>query len=541
MGAPHGTERLTAALRVVVATASLVIFFADPSEHPARRPLVNAALAAFAGYSVVAWLSTTRRGRAVPAAAAPWIDAAWVTLVVAVSQATSGVFYPLYLFAIVGASFGSGFRRGMSVAIASALGFAVVGAVTAPAGTDLRLFAIRPLYLLVLGTLTAAWGEHEVRSRERLALLREVTRLSNPRLGVEPALGRIVEAIRAFFDADACRMVVADERSGERWARAALRGAGPQPGALAVPPDVADALLSAPRVAAFVARARRRGVEVTFVGAGGSLPGGPPAEARLLATLDAGALVAVPFRYHAAAAGRVYVTRREGPPFDRSDAEFLRHVLDQVATLLDNLRLVDRLAMDATVDERRRIARDLHDSVIQPYVGLRLGLSAARAALASGRTDEARAHVERLARLADGEVQTLRDYVRELRSGGVDPEAGLEPLRSFCRRFSDATGIGVELTVTATPLGERAAAEVFQVVAEALANVRRHTGARRARVKVDASDGRLRVSVTNDGALPDARPFRPRSLAERAAALGGTLEVEHPEPGATEVRVEFPL
>jgi signal transduction histidine kinase len=475
----------------------------------------------------------------VPAAAAPWIDAAWVTVVVAVSQATSGVFYPLYLFAMVGASFGAGFRRGIAVAIACAAGFSLVGALTAPAGTDLRVFVIRPLYLLVLGYLAAVWGEHEVRSRARLALLREVTRLSNPRLGVEPAIGRILEAIRAFFDAQTCRMVVREDAGGACWMRAAAREGGAA-AATALPPDVADVLLPGPAEATLLARARRSGtIEVALDGGAAPEDGGAAGE-RLLVTLEGRALLSVPFRYHATAAGRVHVVRARGKPFDRGDAEFLRHVLDQVTTLLDNLRLVDRLASEASADERRRIARDLHDSVIQPYVGLRLGLSAAATSLDAGRLEEARAHVARLARLADGEIGTLRRYVTELRAG-ADPEAPLETLRSFCRRFSDATGIRVDLSTAGDAVDERAAPEVFHVVAEALANVRRHTEAGRARVRVESSGGRVRVTVTNDGAAPEAPRFRPRSLEERAAALGGRLEVAQPAPGTTEVRVEFPL
>jgi hypothetical protein len=101
MAAPDRNERLTAALRLVVAAAGLAIFFADPSEHPARRPFVNAVLAIFTAYSAIAYALVVRRGRGVAMSIAPWVDVGWVTLVVAVSQATSGIFYPLYLFAIL--------------------------------------------------------------------------------------------------------------------------------------------------------------------------------------------------------------------------------------------------------------------------------------------------------------------------------------------------------------------------------------------------------------------------------------------------------
>jgi signal transduction histidine kinase len=262
----------------------------------------------------------------------------------------------------------------------------------------------------------------------------------------------------------------------------------------------------------------------------------------LLTALDAGALLAVPFRFHASAPGRLYVGRGAGRTFDWDDAEFLRHVVEQVESTLDNQRLVDRLAAEATTEERRRIALDLHDSVIQPYLGLRLGLSAAGAALAAGRTAEAGTHVQRLLDLADGEIQTLRRYVRELRAGGGDEAAPLEAsLRRFCRRFTEATGIRVDLETSGDPVDDRIAAEVFQLIAEALSNVRRHTTAGHAEVRIESEKRHLRVVVSNDGATTEPVAFFPRSLAERAAALGGHLTVQRPASGRTAVRVEVPL
>lgn len=544
MPAPDQNERLTAALRLVVAVAALAIFVvADPSEHPARRPFAIGALALFAVYGAVSFM-VARKGRSVPTSVAPWIDVAWVTVALAVSQGTSDIFFPLYLFAILCASFWSGFRRGFSVAVVSALVFALVGAITAPGGIDLREFLVSSLYLLVLGYLVAVWGGHEVRARARLALLRDVTSLSNPRFGVEATVGRILEAVRAFFDADSCRVVVADELSGQRWMRAAARGRDPERGATILPPDLAEALLPGPRDATFLIR-HRRGGGVAFAllrGAEAPAEGETRVAWALLTALEAGALLSTPFRYHASAPGRLYVARRATRPFDRGDAEFLRQVVDQVVAVLDNLRLVDRLASDAATEERRRIALDLHDSVIQPYLGLRLGLSAARAALTAGRADEAGTHVDRLVQLADGELQTLRGYVRELRADTAVAGAGLTgSVRRFCRRFSDATGIRVDVVTADAAVDDAVAAEVFQMVAEALSNVRRHTQATHAEVRVDVAEERLRLTVTNDGAPLARADFHPRSLAERAAALGGKVQVEHPAGGRTAVRVDLPM
>jgi signal transduction histidine kinase len=387
------------------------------------------------------------------------------------------------------------------------------------------------------------WGDHEVRNRARLALLRDVTSLSNPRFGIERTVGRFLEAVQRFYGASECRLVV-EEKDGGRWMRTAARGASGSGDAVEVPPEVARVLLPALPGVALRAGARGGAVEVrTLERADASRDASERALASALVdALDAGAVLSVPFRYHATAAGRLHVSRERARPFDRGEIEFVRHLLDQVVPVLENIRLVDRLASDAAEEERRRIARDLHDSVIQPYLGLRLGLAAAQTAISAGRVEEAGAHVARLVGLADGEIHTLRGYVRGLRAGDPGAVGGLldAGVRRFCSRFSEATGIRVDVSTEGDGLrNDRLAAEVFQMVAEALSNVRRHTAAGVASVRIRAGEERLDVTVTNE-APPGDLDFFPRSLGERAAALGGKVRIEHPA-GATAVHIEIPL
>jgi signal transduction histidine kinase len=333
--------------------------------------------------------------------------------------------------------------------------------------------------------------------------------------------------------------------------RTAARHGGADAQPVTLPPDAAKVLLPEPRDAAVHLVRRRRWFRASepeierFDPDGSPLPHGDAAAAVALAeTLEAAALLSIPFRYHATAAGRLHVVRRAPDAFDRSEIDFVRHVLDQVVPVLENIRLVDRLASDAAEEERRRIARDLHDSVIQPYLGLRLGLAAARKALSAGHVEEGSAHITRLVELADGEIQTLRRYVRELREGESVSGGGLldESVRRFCGRFSAATGIQVEVAFEGGAVrNDRLAAEVFQMVAEALSNVRRHTSAAKAEVRIRLAEDRLHLTVTNDGAENPAPEFFPRSLGERAAALGGGVRVEHPADRTTAVHAEIPL
>jgi signal transduction histidine kinase len=546
-------ERLTAASRLAIAAAGLAVYCVDPSDDEARRPFAYATLVLFLLYSAVSYRQVVRDRRRLPAHVAPWLDVAWTTLLVAVSDGTSSIFYPLYTFAILCASFRAGARAGRAVVIASVLSFSVVGGLTAPRGARFELdqSLIRPLYLLILGYLVAYWGEYQFRQRARLDLLRAVTSLANPRFGVERTVAQVLARVRAFHAAESCRLVVADVAAGETWTRVVTRATPEASAPTRVPAPLAQVLLAVPATSALLLRRRRwpaapvcalRTLDLAS-GAWATLP--VAAGAALAAAVDAESLVSVPFRYHGDAVGRLLVTSRRREAFDQQDVDFLVHLLDQVAPVLANVRLVDRLATDAADEERRRIARDLHDSIIQPYVGLRLGVSAARQAIEAGRVGEAERHLDHLSSLAESEIVALRAHVRELKDGDRAVRGDLLPsaVRRFCDRFSFATGIAVrvEADAAAADLNDRLAAEAFQMVTEALSNVRRHTDADEATVRIAAGDGRLRLEIENDGGSGEAQPaFSPRSLGERAAALGGTLRVERASR-TTALRIEIPL
>src|SRR5262249_29916464 len=243
--------------------------------------------------------------------------------------------------------------------------------------------------------------------------------------------------------------------------------------------------------------------------------------------LAAEAYITVPVRYRGETVGRLYLTATRRYTFERSDIDFLLQVLEHTMPTIDNIRLVDRLASEAAEAERRRMARDLHDSVIQPYIGLQMGLVAIEKKLATHSPD-AQEDLKQLLALTSAGIADLRHYMGELRETGA-PEsvllpAGLLPaVQRFARKFAEATGISVHVEAkTALPVHDRLAAEVFQMVAEGLSNVRRHTRSAQATVTLACDNEHLCLSIANDttpGTVPVS--FTPHSIAERAVALGG--------------------
>ncbi len=104
---------------------------------------------------------------------------------------------------------------------------------------------------------------------------------------------------------------------------------------------------------------------------------------KLAGMLDAQRYLSVPVYYRHQAVGRLYII--DGPNrIDSADMDFMLQLMDHVTPVMENIRLIDNLASDAAEQERQRIAHDIHDSVIQPYLGLQFGLAALDQKLEAG-------------------------------------------------------------------------------------------------------------------------------------------------------------
>lgn len=546
-------NRIIAAMRLVLALSALLITLIDPSEPDRLVALTYLALGLYALYSLALY-SSAQRYAALQAAIgrwAHWADVGWYTLLIALSSGTSSIFFFFFFFAILVASFRHGYRAGLSVVGASVALFTVVGFLAAPAGPDFELnrFLLRPIYLGALGYMIAYWGGFELTLKRRLGLLKDVNTLANPRFGVDRTMSRLMEQVRRFFDADACVLIAESPGGGGHTMRRADRS-DPERAvrAEATPPELAGRLLAFPTGLAVVyGHSRRWGRSRTAyhaydVESHAHCCEGQPLAAALGAGFEAAALMSVPLRSIGGAGGRLYVTSSREGAFQASDLEFLLQVVAHFMPVVENIRLLDRLASDAAEVERQRIAHDLHDSVIQPYIGLQMGLTAIDRKLAAGETAVA-ADVRRLIAQIGKVIDGLRSYVRGLKSPGDEESVLLASMRRFVDTYTETTGIDVELEVAGDlQLTDRLAAEVFQMVAEGLSNIRRHTQAMRALVLLGRRANNLVLRIEDEGVDgPAPSSFTPHSIAERAAALGGRVLVGRRETGGSAVVVEIPL
>lgn len=216
------------------------------------------------------------------------------------------------------------------------------------------------------------------------------------------------------------------------------------------------------------------------------------------------------------------------------------------------LREMPRLIREAQEAERRRVARELHDSVIQILSSVKFRLQAVEERLidkdqAAWRdTLKAKAHLEKA-------IQEVRRISRNLRPSELDDLGLAAAVRSLCSEFSERTGIKVDLAIVRLPqsIPDDIELNLYRIIQEALGNIEKHSGAARVALRLAREGSVLRVSIGDNGrgfdpAMPSGKKSKPSGMGlvdmrERAGLLGGNCRI-HSAPGSgTEILIETPF
>jgi signal transduction histidine kinase len=263
---------------------------------------------------------------------------------------------------------------------------------------------------------------------------------------------------------------------------------------------------------------------------------------------DMRSFLGVPIVARGGIIGALYLTDKEGADaFSDADEKLIVLLAAHAAIAIENARLHERSRELSIVEERNRLARELHDSVTQQLFGVVLAAQSAGELLARGEPAAA-GEVERVQALARGAMEELRSVVFELRPASLEAEGLAQVLRKHVDVLRRVTGRAIELRIAAPPpLGAAAAGQVFRIAQEALQNALRHAEAERIEVRLEDGGGKLVLTVADDGRGFDAsapmlrsRRLGLTSMQERAAELGGRLAVRSRPGEGTTVRLEAP-
>jgi signal transduction histidine kinase len=227
--------------------------------------------------------------------------------------------------------------------------------------------------------------------------------------------------------------------------------------------------------------------------------------------------------------------------FSAEDQRLIEMLAAHAAVAIENARLLERSRELNIVEERNRLARELHDAVSQKLFGLVLNAESA-ATLLDRDPAAAGAQVAGIRELAQEALEELRGLIFELRPASLEDEGLAATLRKHVDMLRRVHGRDVELRISGAPRTEpETDAEVLRIAQEALNNALRHADAERIELRLAARDGRLTLTVADDGVGfdPGAPGVRSRrlgltSMEERARALGGSLAVvSRPGDGTT--------
>ncbi|MFB9251393.1 GAF domain-containing sensor histidine kinase [Sphaerisporangium melleum] len=254
----------------------------------------------------------------------------------------------------------------------------------------------------------------------------------------------------------------------------------------------------------------------------------------------------VPIRDGDQVLGIIFLANKRSPGgFTRHDEELLTLFAAHAAIALTNARLYERNRELTVVEERTRVARELHDAVTQKLFSLRLTAQAA-AALVETDPPRARAELDRVRGLAGEALAELRAVIVELRPADLDRHGLAETLRKQVAVLDRLHPVSI--TFDAGPLGDlqpETEVTVLRVAQEALHNALRHADASAIHLRLTAGGTGVRLDVRDDGRgfpadAPPSRGLGLVSMRERAEATGGSLTLRSSPGAGTTVSLEVP-
>jgi signal transduction histidine kinase len=232
-----------------------------------------------------------------------------------------------------------------------------------------------------------------------------------------------------------------------------------------------------------------------------------------------------------------------GRRFGAGDIQLTETFAQQAAVAVEHARLQHELDRLAVLEDRERIAKELHDGVIQALFAVGLGL---QGSVMLTRDPELQRRIGGAVEELDRVIGDLRNYIFGLRPGILADRQLDQALRRLGEELEQKTGVVtvVEVDPAAAAALAETAAEVVQLAREALSNVSRHAQATTCRVSLYRDGATVVLEVDDDGRGFDPARTRPsgqglRNLGARAEALGGGVEIDSRAGEGTRVRVQL--
>jgi two-component system, NarL family, sensor kinase len=230
------------------------------------------------------------------------------------------------------------------------------------------------------------------------------------------------------------------------------------------------------------------------------------------------------------------------------DLQLLYTIGDLLSIAVERARLFARSAQLGALEERNRLARELHDTITQGLTATTLQIESADALLDVGSNAErARESLRRALSITQSNLEEARRSVLDLRAAPLEGRSLSEALKALVNEWEAETGAATRFQAVngRRPLPPRVEVALYRICQEALTNVARHAEAERVTVRLIATTEQVQLIVEDDGRGFDASEAVDRhglvGMNERTRMLGGTLDLRTRPGSGTRVQVTVPL
>jgi len=418
-----------------------------------------------------------------------------------------------------------------------------------------RLFMLS-IYLLVMGLLLGYLAEQQKHLRAEKAAVARLLAKARVEAGLTGTLQQILGEVRAMYGA-AKLLIASQETRSRRIFLGELGGSKSPPSEFvwldSKPRDAKNYLDDFPGDVCYATYQKGRWSAVALDSEGNQVAATnmEPLE-RLKQLQPFQSLVTVSFLLGGEWRGRVFLFDPTWRGEKQEELRFLLDLIHQVGPAVHNVYLLHRLRRRAGAAERARFARELHDGAVQSLIAVEMQVDVLRRQVASG-PEMVGGELGRIQGLLREEVLKLRELMQQMKSMDVDATRFLNVLNDTVERFERETGIAARLVsdLDGLDMPQRVCRELVRIVQEGLVNVRKHSRARHALVRVGSSPTQWNLTLEDDGKgfsfsgrlsqeQLDQIGKGPMIIKERVRLIAGELTIESNPGLGTRLEVTVP-
>ena len=571
---PTGTQRIErqlAVARFLLAVSSLVAVYLSPGPSPEVAYFL---LPFYIIHSLLVLTLLRFRAHSTPGFRfmVHVVDLVWIALITLFTEGPNSPFFALFVFVLLAAAYRWGLQETLATAAAAILLF-VVQAELATAGPayigsflktrlPLDLVIPRSLYLFVIALPLGWLAEEEKQLRAETAAVVRVTTKIQAATGLSASMQAVCDELLRLFDARQA-LVISDQLSnGQLFLWDARRLPGAEKTILRVSeldsPAQPKYFFQAPGHTWYTLErrflARKRAPKLLALDNDGRQISGATCTYPdvFLEAHPFRSLLGVLFTFPDQLSGRIIVFNPRFGSRVPGELRFAQALVRQVSPAVYSAYLLRRLRSRAGAIERARVARELHDGVIQSLIGAEMQVDVLRRQ-ADHEPARIKGDLTRIQEILRQEVLAVRELMQEMRPPDLGPEHLLEFLSDLVHKFGRESGVAASFIseLEEVTLSPRVCRELARIVQEGLANVRKHSGAGKVLVRLGAQDGSCNLVIDDNGrgfdfegrrslAELDSSRRGPAVLKERVRAIGGNLMIESIQGGGARLEVTVP-